>query len=156
MAKKKFKIVEKDATLPTTGIFTGEKEKKEDITWEGEEVVAQSDTKLEQDTGVGQAVILRFFEFGANPEVFKQHKPTAQELFNSHMRGIEALLWKDGLRRFEGVEPRLMFSRDKSHYRFIIACEPSAGNVLTDKPKTLSQLLKNDTTKNTNVLPRVV
>lgn len=131
---KKFKAIEKNATDTPVGDI-------KDLQWEGEEVRAESKTKLESDTGTGQAVILRFFEFGANPETFKQHKPTAQELFNSHKRGIESLLWRDGMKPFDGVEPRLMFSKDKSHYRFIIACIPSAGNVLTDKPKTLSQLL---------------
>lgn len=129
---KKFKAIEKNAkNLPSKKI--------EDLQWEGEEVTAQSETKLESDTGTGQAVVIRFFEFGANPEVFKQHKPTAQELFNSHRKGIEALLWRDGLRPFDGVEPRLMFSKNGKNYRFIITCIPST--VLVDKPKTLSQLL---------------
>lgn len=134
----KFKAIEKDAEISSKYA----KDLAGDIEWEGEEVTAQSDTKLEQDTGTGSPVVLRFFEFGANPKVFKEHKPTAQELFNSHIKGMEALMWKDGLTRFEGVEPRLMFSKDKKNYRFIIACEPSLGTVLTDKPQTLTQLIK--------------
>lgn len=131
---KKFKSIEKNATnLPS--------KKVEDLQWEGEEVQAESQTKIQEDTGTGHAVVLRFFEFGANVETFKKHKPTAQELFNSHMKGIESLLWRDGLKYFQEVEPRLMFSKDKTKYRFIIACVPSAGNVLTDKTKTLSELL---------------
>lgn len=114
-------------------------DKKTKDVWEGEEVVAQSDTKLESDLGTGQPVVIRFFEFGANPEIFKQHKPTAQELFDSHRKGIESLLWRDGLRPYEGVEPRLMFSKNKSHYRFVITCIPK--ETLLDKPNTLSQLL---------------
>lgn len=131
---KKFKAIEKNAVdLPS--------KKVEDLQWEGEEVQAESKTKIESDKGTGQAVILRFFEFGANFEAFKQHKPTAQELFNSHIKGIESLLWTDGLKIYHEVEPRLMFSKDKTKYRFIIPCIPSNGNVLVDETRTLSQLL---------------
>ena len=141
---KKFKLKELDAKDAPV----------KDIEWEGEEVGAESDTKLEEDLGTGQPIVLRFFDFGANVEEFKKNKPTAQDLFNSHLRGIESLLWRDGLKPFDGVEPRLMFSKDKSHYRFIIACIPSSGNTLIDNTQTLSQLLKNDAAKHTNVLPR--
>lgn len=113
-----------------------------EIQWEGQELGAISDTKLEFDTGVGQAIVLRFFDFGANPEAFKQHIPTAQELFDHHRRGIEALLWKDGLKPYEAMEPRFMISKNKEYYRFIISCIPRAGQVLTDKTKTLSELAK--------------
>jgi hypothetical protein len=129
----KFKSIEKNAkNVPTVD---------KDILWEGEEVTAQSETKIESDTGTGQAVIIRFFEFGANPEAFKLHKPTAQELFNSHRKGIESLLWRDGLRLYEGIEPKLMFSKNKKNYRIIITCLPPKGSVMSDEPKTLSQLL---------------
>ncbi len=137
MAKsKKFKAIEKHAKATPMGDV-------KDLKWEGEEMQVESETKIESDTGTGQPIVLRFFDFGANPEVFKKHKPTAQELFNSHIRGIESLLWRDGLRQFKEVEPRLMFSKDKTRYRFIIACVPSLGNVLVDKTQTLSQLLAN-------------
>ena len=129
---RKFKAIEKDA----------EKAPTKDIHWEGEELAAVSDTKLEMDTGTGQAIVLRFFDFGSNVEAFKQHKPTAQELFDSHRRGIESLLWKDGLKPYEALEPRFMFSKDKKHYRFIIACIPTLGNVLADTPRTLTQLIQ--------------
>lgn len=131
---KKFKSIEKDAKLPG--------DQHGDLQWEGEEVRAESKTKLEDDRGSGRAVILRFFDFGANVASFKEHKPTAQHLFNSHIKGIESLLWRDGLTFFKEVEPRLMFSKDKTKYRFIIAAVPNASNVLADKPKTLSQLLQ--------------
>src|SRR3990167_3098126 len=113
---KKFKAIEKDAV----DVPTGDK----NIEWEGEEVQSESTTKLTEDKGTGQAVVIRFFEFGANPEVFKQHKPTSQQLFDSHRKGIEALLWRDGLRPYEGVEPRLMFSKNGKNYRIIVTCVP--------------------------------
>lgn len=136
---KKFKLIEKDATIESK--FHGKTELG-NVEWEGEEVQAKSKTVLEDDRGTGTPVVIRFFDFGANPKVFKEHKPTAQELFDGHRKGMESLLWRDGLRPYEGVEPRLMFSKNKMHYRFIITCIPSAGNVLTDKTQTLSQLIK--------------
>ena len=133
MKSKKFKAIEKDA--PNTPIG-----KKVDLEWEGEQLQSQSDTKLEEDKGTGKPVILRFFEFGANIDSFKKHKPTAQELFNSHLQGIKSLLWRDGLSFYEDVQPRLIFSKDKTRYRFIIPCIPT--QVLVDAPKTLTQLIR--------------
>ena len=136
MAKKiskKFKALEKNADVV----------KGDDLKWEGEEIVSESTTKIEDDKGDGRAVVLRFFEFGANVETFKIHKPTAQDLFNSHMKGIESLLWRDGLKPYLEVEPRLQFSKDKTKYRFILAAIPSYGGDLMDKTQTLSQLLTN-------------
>lgn len=127
----KFKAVERDAVDAPV----------KDIEWEGEHIQANSDTKLEQDTGTGEAVVLRFFDFAANPDSFRMHKPTAQELFDVHRKGIESLLWTDGMRPYQGVEPRLMFSKDKKYYRFAITC--IVNDTLVDKTKTLSELLAN-------------
>lgn len=126
----KFKTIEKNAKNSPV----------KDIQWEGEEVQVQSDTKLESDMGTGHPIVMRFFDFGANKETFKQHKPTAQELFNSHRMGIEALLWRDGLKPLDAVEPRLLFSKNQENYRFVITCTPT--QALVDTPKTLSQLIK--------------
>ena len=68
-----------------------------DVHWQGKELQTESDVHLEDDEGYGNATIIRCFTFGANPEAFAQHKPTKQELFNSHLKGIEVMLWKDGL-----------------------------------------------------------
>ncbi len=140
--EKKFKVKEvnaKDAPI-------------KNIEWEGEELQAYSTTKITDDVGKGQPVILRTFKFAANPEAFRMHKPTAQELFESHKRGIEALLWRDGLTHFREVEPRIVFTKDQKTYTFIIACIPT--QALIDNPKTLSELLTNKdaTANNTNTL----
>ena len=131
---KKFKTIEKDAVAAPV----------KDIPWEGEEIAAESVTKIQDDRGDGRGVVLRFFDFGANPETFALHKPTAQELFNTHMRGMESLLWRDGLKPFTDAEPRLMFSKDKKNYRFIIPCVPIRGDL--QNTNTLSQLLTNTKT----------
>lgn len=117
-------------------------DKKDDVEWEAEEITTHSKTTILDDKGDGQPVILKFFDFAADPVTFKQHKPTAQELFNSHIKGIEVLLWQEGLKPFSEVEPRLMFSKNKMNYRFIIACVPSLGHLFTGQTKTLAQLLQ--------------
>lgn len=124
---KKFKVIEKKAN--------------EDIPWEGEELQAQSTTPLEADKGQGIEVILRFFDFAADPKVFAEHKPTAQELFDSHRNGITAMLWADGLSPLQEIEPRLILSKDHKIYRFVVSCVPSLGNTVVDKPRTLSELV---------------
>jgi len=131
MANKKFKVVEKDAKDAPV----------KDIQWEGEEVGAESTTKIQEDKGTGTPIVMRFFDFAANVEAFKQHKPTAQELFMTHKMGMEAILWNDGLTPCEAIEPRLLFSKDGSQYRFVVSCIPSLGNALIDKTHTLSELL---------------
>jgi len=129
--EKKFKVIEKDAKDAPT----------KDIEWEGEEVQAESTTKIQEDKGTGQPIILRFFDFAANKEVFAQHTPTAQELFNAHRNGMEAMLWTDGLTPCEAIEPRILFAKDKSHYRFVVSCIPSSGNTIIETTKTLSDIL---------------
>lgn len=126
---RKFKSVEKNAKNAPV----------KNIEWEGEELQAESTTKIEEDKGTGQAIVIRFFEFGANPEAFKLHKPTEQQLFDSCRKGIEAILWKDELKPFEGIAPRIMFSKNKTHFRIIVGCTPRT--TLIDQTRTLSQLL---------------
>jgi hypothetical protein len=133
MAKnKKFRLTEKEA----------KKSPVKDIEWEGEEIGVESTTKLEEDKGTGDNVILRFFQFAINPETFKQHTPTAQELFTTHAKGIEVMLWKDGMSPYYGVEPRLIMAKDNQSYTFAITCVPALGQALLDKSKTLSELVK--------------
>lgn len=101
MNKDKYKVTELDAKDAPT----------KDIDWDVEEVgvdAKEEKSQFEFDKGVGQAIVLRNFDFAANPEVFKQHKPTAQQLFESHRKGMEAMLWTDGLTPYHVIEPRLI------------------------------------------------
>lgn len=142
MAKKspkKFKTIEKDVVIDKANIT-----KPTDIEWEGEELTAKSKTNIESDTGEGVPVVIRFFEFAANPETFKKYgKPPAQDLFNNHLKFLEGELWKDGLKFFTDVEPRLQFSKDYIRYRFAIPAIGQKGISLKGETKTLSQLLTN-------------
>ena len=127
---KKFKVIEKDAKDAPT----------KDIEWEGEEVGAESTTKIQEDKGTGQPIVIRFFDFAANREAFKNEMPTAQQLFNSHRTGMESMLWTDGLTPCEAIEPRILFAKDKSHYRFVVSCIPTVGSTIIEKSNTLEEL----------------
>jgi len=111
-----------------------------DVAWEASQASAESSTHLEDDAGYGEPIVIRMFEFAVNPEAFKAHKPTAQELFNTHLRGIEVMLWKDGLQILPEVEPRMQMGKKK--YRIFVGAKASRGNILPwqVKPQTLTEV----------------
>lgn len=104
-------------------------------------IEAQSNIKLEEDTGYGEAVIVRNFRFAINPEAFKQHPPSKQDLFNYHLKFIETALWRDGLKVFSDVEPRITMDSKKMQYTIIVAARPMKGQMLLENPNTLTQLV---------------
>ena len=111
------------------------------IAWSANEIQAQSTTNIESDEGTGGVAIIRCFEFGANVESFRQKQPTSQELFNSHLRGIEILLWKDGMSIITEVEPRVVFDKENLKYKIFVGAKPAKGHILREKPQTLSEVI---------------
>ena len=146
---------EKDPTAPIVG---GEFVTQEGD-WRGQTVEVKADTKLEADTGVGEAIIWRFYEFAANPQVFHDYEkangrmPFAQEIFQSHAKGILALLWQDGLRPAEEFPPRLIISKKKDRYLIHVAARPQLGQTILEKTKTLTEIA-NDPAGNTDKVSR--
>jgi len=118
-----------------------------DIEWDVTAAEVHSDTTLESDTGYGKAVVLRFFDFLAQREAFRQHTPSKQELFNAHQLQIQSALYLDDLKIYEEVPPKVMISKNRRYYRIVVAALPS-GTIHKDIP-TLSQIA-NDTRPNTN------
>lgn len=108
-----------------------------DHSWEGQELEVKGDPLI--DNGTGRPIIMRFFEFKANPETFKL-KPSNQELFNAHAQQIRLFLWKDGLEPVTVIEPKII--RDKIGYKIAITCQPKLGVALNERPETLQQLIK--------------
>ena len=108
--------------------------------WQGQEIGAESSTTLEDDMGVGCATIVRSFQFGANPQAFKEHIPSKQDLFNHHYKQIEVSLWQDGLSVMPEVEPRVMISKDKKSYTIIVGANPSRGHLLNEEPQKLTDI----------------
>lgn len=98
-------------------------------------------THIEDDTGHGEATVIRCFTFGMNPTVFVEHRPTKQELFNAHLRGIEMALFADGLKVFDEVPPRVSFDADKKQYNIFVAARPRKGYLLHERPQTLREII---------------
>lgn len=97
-------------------------------------------THLEDDLGTGKPVIMRSFTFKIDPASFKAHVPSKQELFDSHARGLELSLWKDGLVFEQSHEPHILFNKKRTHYTVFIVATPARGNVVTETPQTLTQI----------------
>lgn len=112
--------------------------------YDASSVEAKSEqTHLEDDKGEGEATVIRCFTFNINlahPELWLERQPSKQELFNFHVRGIEAALWKDGLKVFDEVAPRLTFDTKKMQYSIFVAARPRNGYLLHERPQTLSQI----------------
>jgi hypothetical protein len=100
----------------------------------------QSKRSIEEDIGEGREVILRQFTFGMNLQTFKEVRPNKQMIFNSHLRGIEAALWRDGMKIMPEVEPRISFDVEKAQYSIFVTARPMKGHLVTQTPQTLSQI----------------
>jgi hypothetical protein len=109
--------------------------------WHGQEIEVSSDPLVEEGPR-GRTIVLRSFYFKANPEIMKRDKPTKQQLFNSHAKQIELMLWGDGLIPFHGVEPKLIVSKKRDEYKIFIACEARNGVTITETPTLLQDLTK--------------
>lgn len=108
--------------------------------WEGQDIEVKSDPLI--DSGTGKPVIIRMFQFAANPEILKKFKPTKQELFNSHATQIKHMLWADGLRPLDGISPSVNTSKKREMYRIFVTCEARLGLNIIEKPKTLQEITK--------------
>lgn len=111
-----------------------------DVNYDLQSIETESKTKLEDDVGHGNPVIVRCFEFGMNPQAFLEVKPTKQQLFNHHIKGIETFLWKDGLKVITEVAPRILYDEKNLKYKIFVGAKPMRGHILREQPKTLSQI----------------
>lgn len=111
-----------------------------DLQWKVTQGEVHSDTKLEDDIGTGRQIVIRSFDYKANPEAFRFSTPTKQELFDAHKRGIEEFLYRDGLVRVEEVAPKLIISKDKTGYRIIVGATNRMTEYFADKAQTLTDI----------------
>lgn len=109
--------------------------------YQASQIQVESDTKIEDDSGTGGAAIVRVFEFAANPQAFKEYRPSKQELFNSHAKGIEIMLWRDGMTVMPEVAPKVTINKKKTKYRIIVGAKPAKGHMLLERPKTLKEIV---------------
>lgn len=106
--------------------------------WQGQQLSTKSDPLV--DKGTGKPVILRVFEFSANPIVLKREKPTKQQLFDAHALQIKHFLWKDGLEPLDIISPKIVVSKKREKYRIFVTCQPKPGVTLVETPQTLQEL----------------
>src|SRR3990167_3741927 len=110
MAKKEFFIKGKQEITDTNAPVISDEfidTTREEGDYVGQTIEVHSETKLEQDKGEGGGIAMRTFEFASNPMIFQHGIPDPQAIFNSHLKGIEATLWQDGLEPMTELEPRL-------------------------------------------------
>lgn len=136
--------IEKHITGEAEVIDSGDIAAK-DVKWDVKQGEVHSDIRLEDDIGYGDAVILRSFDFKANPQTFKENPPTTQELFNAHLRQLEIHLMKDGLKVYTEASPQIRISKDKTGYRIVVPAQPMKGHRLLERPHTLTELAHGQT-----------
>jgi hypothetical protein len=121
MAKSRKKVVELQS-------FGGTKELGQtEMLGDKHEVVTaevQSRRRFEDFDDGGKAAIIRTFTFGMNFQSFTEAKPTKQEIFNAHLKGLEIALWKDGLKMWTAVQPQITFNVEKGQYSIIVGAQP--------------------------------
>lgn len=104
-------------------------------------IEVKSDTKLSDDPYEGAVAVIRRFTFGANLQSFQNHMPTKQELFNSHLKGIEIALWKDGMVMNTRVEPQIHFDEKMMRYHIFVGAKPGRGQLVTQTPLRMSEII---------------
>lgn len=144
---QKFGGVEELGSIREEGLIDGFKSElsgntsvHKDVPWDLQSLEVESKTKLEDDEGHGTATVIRMFEFRANPIAFASYQPSFQELFNTHYKGIETALWKDGLKVRDDVNPRIVVDQAQDTYKIFVGASPARGHLLNERPKTLQEI----------------
>ena len=157
--KGKQEITDTDAPIISDEFIDTTREEGDYI---GQTIEVHSDTKLEQDKGEGRGVVMRTFEFAASPIIFQNGNPHPQDIFNSHLKGIEATLWQDGLEPMIELEPRLIFTPDRSKYLILVWARVQKGQVSKEmevqkQAQTLTEIVKqNESRPNPDKIQRSV
>lgn len=126
---------------PGTGISIDDKTKYEygaDLSTEGTPLI---------DPGIGKTVTIRVFDFKMNPDKERIFPTDKQLIFNQHAKQISTILWGDGLIPLESVSPRVIVNKGQGKYKIFIPCEARSNTLFIDRPKSLSEQLKNGTTR---------
>ncbi len=104
--------------------------------WTGQEAMVTSDPI--KDSGKGAPVVLRQFEFSLNPNLPKDLKFTKQDIFDSHAKQIEMMLWSDGMIPLNEVKPpKVQISKKQNKYRIFVLCTPRLGQTVLETPNTI-------------------
>lgn len=123
-----------------TNNFELVKEKDEDLgigehKWYGKE--DETDQATFQDTGKGDPVVIRLFEFKfpATLEIL----PTKDEILTSeYLKHLQTLLWADSLRMV--LEPRVSITKEGC--QIFVPCQARTGATFLENPKLLQEWTK--------------
>lgn len=95
-----------------------------------------SSTVLEDDKGVGKAVVIRQYQYEL-PKNLPQ--PSKAQLLLIHKPRIQDQLWLDELELI--LEPKVVFSDKYPHkFRIFATCQPKKGSLVYDRPNTLTEI----------------
>lgn len=96
----------------------------------------RTEDKNMHDTGKGEPVVIRLFEFKLNPAI--KELPTAEQILTpEYIRHLQNLLWGDALRLV--MEPKVII--DKESIKIFAPCQARAGQSFLDEPKLLQEWL---------------
>jgi len=102
--------------------------------WYGKE--DRTDDTLMHDTGKGEAVVIRLFEFKFPPTLEKL--PTEEELLTpDYMKHLHSQLWGDGLRIV--LKPRTSITKEGC--KIFVPCQATTGNSHLEEAKLLQEYL---------------
>lgn len=103
--------------------------------WYGSE--DETDKSLMHDTGKGEPIVIRHFEFKLNPTLERQ--PTKEEILTpEYIKHLSTLLWADSLRMV--MEPRVVI--DKETIKIFAPCQARTGASFNEEPKLLQEWMK--------------
>lgn len=104
----------------------------ENIKWYGNE--KQTEDKSIHDTGKGEPVVIRLFEFSFPPTL--EVLPTKEQLLTpDYLRHVNAQLWGDGLRMV--AEPRVAITKEGCN--IFVPCVARTGQSFLEDPKLLQE-----------------
>jgi hypothetical protein len=103
----------------------------QDIKWYGKE--DQTDDQSIHDSGSGEAVVIRLFEFQFKPGI---KTPVKEELLTpEYLKQVDIQLWGDGLRRV--MEPRTHITKEGC--KIFVPCVAATGQSHLEAPKLLQE-----------------
>lgn len=119
---KSFEVVEENAINSPV----------ENIKWYGKE--DQTDEKFFHDTGKGEPVVIRLFEFKFPPTL--EAIPTKEQILTQdYLKSLQTALWADELRLI--MMPRVAI--DKEGCKIFAPCQARTGSSFIDNPKLLQE-----------------
>lgn len=97
----------------------------------------QTDENLMHDTGKGEAIVIRHFEFSLDPTL--KVPPTKEQILTpEYVKHLSTLLWADSLRLV--MEPRVEITKDK--ILIFAPCQARTGASFTEEPKLLQEWIR--------------